>query len=53
METFDGVFKFTNATDEDFAVLWNNKEYVYPANTSCPMVIANESAENIDRKSVV
>jgi len=47
METFDGVFKFTNATDEDFAVLWNNKEYVYPANTSCPMVIANESAENI------
>jgi len=44
---FDGVFKFTNATTEDFAVLWNNKEYVYPAGTSCPMVIANETLENI------
>lgn len=44
---FDGVFRFTNATDEDFTVLWNNIEYKYPAGTSCPMIIANESLENI------
>jgi hypothetical protein len=46
-EEFDGVFRFTNATDEDFTVLWNNKEYLYPAGTSCPMIISNESLENI------
>lgn len=44
---FDGVFRFTNATDEDFVFLWNNKEYKFPAGTSCPMLIANESLENI------
>ena len=44
---FGGVFYFTNATDEDFSVLWNNKEYVYPKGTSCPMIILNESLENI------
>lgn len=46
-DEFDGVFRFTNATDEDFKVLWNSKEYVFPAGTSCPMIIQNESLENI------
>lgn len=46
-EIFDGVFRFTNATDEDFTVLWNSKEYKFPAGTSCPMLIANETSENI------
>jgi len=46
-EEFDGIFKFSNTSDEDFMFLWNNKEYVYPAHTSCAMIIANESAENI------
>lgn len=44
---FDGVFRFTNPTDEDFVVLWNNKEYLFPAQSTCPMIIANESLENI------
>lgn len=44
---FEGVFKFTNPTDEDFVALWNNKEYVFPAQTTCPIIIANESLENI------
>lgn len=44
---FDGVFRFTNVTDEDFVFLWNNKEYTYPAKTSCPMIIPDESLENI------
>lgn len=44
---FDGVFRFTNATEEDFTALWNNKEYVYPKGTCCPMIIPNETLENI------
>lgn len=43
----DGVVKFTNASDEDFMALWNNKEYTFPAKTTCPMVIPNEPSENI------
>lgn len=44
---FDGVFRFTNVTDEDFVFLWNNKEYIYPAGKTTPMIISNETAENI------
>lgn len=49
METldFDGVFRFTNWTDEDFAALWNNKEYMFPKGTCCPMIIPDETLENI------
>lgn len=46
-EDFDGVFRFTNATGEDFKTLWNNVEYVYPAGKTVPMVIANSSLEEI------
>jgi hypothetical protein len=46
-ENFEGVFRFTNATDEDFKVLWNNIEYTYPAHSTVPMIIPNESQENI------
>lgn len=45
--TFDGVFKFTNASDEDFIARWNNKDYIFPAQTTCPMIISGESPENI------
>lgn len=44
---FDGVFRFTNASDEDFKVLWNNKEYTFAKQTTSPMVILGESLENI------
>lgn len=44
---FDGVFRFTNATQEDFTALWNNKEYLFPAGTCCPMIISDETLENI------
>lgn len=44
---FDGVFKFTNVTDEDFVYFWNNREYIFPAKATCPMIIANETLENI------
>lgn len=44
---FDGVFRFTNATDEDFTALWNNKEYTFEAKSCSPLVIADETLENI------
>lgn len=48
-DDFDGIFKFTNATSEDFVTLWNNKEYTYPAMKTVPMIIAGESLENIQQ----
>ncbi len=44
---FDGGFRFTNATDEDFTALWNNKEYMFPAGKTVPLIIADETLENI------
>lgn len=46
-DDFDGVFRFSNNSDEDFVVLWNEKEYTFPARTRSPMIIPNESLENI------
>lgn len=44
---FDGVFRFTNASKEDFKVMWNSKEYTFPAESTCPLIIQGESLENI------
>lgn len=44
---FTGVFPFTNWTDEDFTALWNNKEYTFPKKSTSPLLINEESAENI------
>lgn len=46
---FDGVFRFTNVTDEDFKVLWNNKEYTFPAGKTTPMIIQGETPENVQQ----
>jgi hypothetical protein len=47
VKRFGGVFKFTNPTEEDFTVLWNNKEYTFLANTTSPIIISDESLEHI------
>jgi len=44
---FDGIFRFTNATDEDFSVMWNSIEYTFPKQSTSPMIIAGESPENV------
>lgn len=44
---FDGVFKFTNVSDKDFTVMWNSKEYTFPAKSTCPLIISGETLENI------
>lgn len=38
-EDFDGTFRFTNATDEDFIGKWGNKQYLFPAQKTTPMLI--------------
>ena len=45
-QDFDGVFRFTNATADDFTVLWNNVNYTFKAGTCSPMIIKGESPEN-------
>lgn len=42
-EDFDGVFKFTNWTDEDFIGKWGGKEYKFPKLTTSPMIIPDHS----------
>ena len=46
-QDFDGVFRFTNATDEDFTALWNNKEYTFKAGTCSKIIIPEENGEGI------
>lgn len=38
-EDFDGVFKFTNWTDEDFTARWNKVEYTFPMRKTSPMIM--------------
>ena len=46
-EDFSGVFHFTNPTKKDRKYLWNNKEYVFPAESTVPLIIPSETLENI------
>lgn len=54
----DGVFYFTNPglykmrhrngeENKDFVALWNNKEYRFKDKTTVPLIIPNETPENI------
>lgn len=38
-EDFNGVFQFTNWTDEEFVGIWGKKEYHFPALSTSPMVM--------------
>lgn len=48
-ENFDGVFRFTNWTDEDFVAKWGSKEYRFPARSTSPMLILNATALEIQQ----
>lgn len=54
----DGVFYFTNpglfkmrnrdgVETKDFTALWNNREYLFKAKTTVPLVVPNETPEAI------
>lgn len=40
---FDGTFKFSNPSDEDFIGKWNSREYLFPAGTTVPMIMSEHS----------
>jgi len=42
-QDFDGVFKFTNWSDEEFVGIWNKKEYHFPPQATSPMIIPEHS----------
>lgn len=52
-EGFDGTFRFTNASEEDFVGKWGGKEYLFPAMKTTPMVIYDATPleiQNIRKK---
>lgn len=46
-EDFDGVFRFTNASEEAIMCKWNNVAYTFPARSSSPMIISGASPEEV------
>ena len=42
-QDFDGVFKFTNWSDQEFVGVWGKKQYHFPANATSPMIIPEHS----------
>lgn len=52
-ENFDGVFRFTNWTDEDFKAKWDSVEYTFPKRSTTPLIIPNATPveiQNIRKK---
>lgn len=46
-EDFDGVFRFTNFTDEEFKARWNGVEYTFPPLSMTPMIIPGATPEEV------
>lgn len=44
---FDGVFRFTNSSTEDFKAKWGGIEYTYPPMKTTPMVIPGATPEEV------
>lgn len=44
---FDGIFRFTNFTDEEFKARWDNVEYTFPASSTTPLIIPNATPEQV------
>lgn len=48
-ENFDGIFRVTNWTDEDFIGRWGSKDYLFPAKSTSPMIIINQTPLEIQQ----
>ncbi len=46
-EGFDGVFRFTNFTKDEFKAKWGGIEYTFPAEKSTPMIIPGATPEEV------
>lgn len=40
---FDGTFRFTNPSKEDFIGKWGGQEYLFPAESTTPMIMIEHS----------
>ncbi len=40
---FTGTFMFSNPSDEDFVGIWGGKEYLFPAQSTVPLLIMEHS----------
>jgi len=48
-EDFDGTFRFTNWTKEDFTAKWDGQEYTFPAQTTSALIIPEEAALHLQQ----
>ncbi len=48
-EDFDGTFRFTNWSDEDFTAQWAKKEYLFPKESTSVLIIPEESPLSIQQ----
>lgn len=46
---FDGTFRFTNWTEEDFIGKWGSKEYHFPAQTTSPIIMHDQTPLEIQQ----
>lgn len=46
---FDGVFRFSNPSDEDFEGVWGGRKYLFEAGTTTPILIAEHSPIEIQQ----
>ncbi len=44
---FDGIFRFTNWTADDFTARWNGIDYTFPAEKTSPMIIPSATPEEV------
>jgi hypothetical protein len=50
---FDGTFRLTNPSDEDFMGKWGGREYLFPSKMTTPIVMPNQTPleiQNIRKK---
>jgi len=46
-DDFDGVFRFTNFSEDDFTARWGGIEYKFPALKTSPMIIRGATPEEV------
>jgi hypothetical protein len=46
-DDFDGVFRFTNFTEDEFKAKWDGIEYTFPPLKTTPMIIPGASPEQV------
>lgn len=44
---FDGVFRFTNSSDQEFKARWGGIEYTFPAAKTIPLIIPGATPEEV------